>query len=293
LPSIREADLSERGKVMKAACRIIAINASFLIFACLTCAQQAAPPERLAKGVSINGYWAAPSAHAAVIKGSPYSAEEVSDRTQTLADGTHITQKPQIVKLYRDSEGRTRREWLVGASATSEGVTIVHITDPVGGFRYLLDSYNRIAHRFSTPENVNGPAKQSQENHAIPPGGAAATALQVVKPPESRTNGPEVSTESLGSQIIEGVSAEGKRVTRTFPVGMMGNDRSLVSVAENWFSSELQVTVLSKNCDPRMGESSARLRNIERSEPDPALFRVPPDYQIVDDNHDHAEIKIP
>lgn len=36
-----------------------------------------------------------------------------------------------------------------------------------------------------------------------------------------------------------------------------------------------------------------RLRKIERSEPDPALFRAPSDYQIVDDQHDHAEIKIP
>lgn len=40
------------------------------------------------------------------------------------------------------------------------------------------------------------------------------------------------------------------------------------------------------------GEAIVRLRNIERSEPEPALFR-PSDYQIVDDEHDHAEIKIP
>jgi len=35
------------------------------------------------------------------------------------------------------------------------------------------------------------------------------------------------------------------------------------------------------------------LQNLDRSEPDPALFRVPAGYEIVDDSRDHAEIKIP
>jgi hypothetical protein len=34
-----------------------------------------------------------------------------------------------------------------------------------------------------------------------------------------------------------------------------------------------------------------RLQNINRSEPDPALFRVPSDYQIVDENGDRVQIK--
>ena len=252
----------------------------------------AASSERLPNGIRVNGYWSAPPAHTAVVKGAPYSAEEMTDRTQTLADGTHITQNTQIVRLYRDSEGRTRREWFVGSRDPSEGVMIVQIIDPVSGFRYLLDSYNHIAHRFAPPEKANEPVRYSQEAHVVAQG-ANATALQAVKPPTARTNPPEVSTESLGSQVMEGVSAEGKRVTRTFPVGTMGNDRPLVTVTESWFSPDLKGYVLTKTSDPRTGESIVRLRNIERSEPDAALFRAPPDYQIVDDEHDHAEIKIP
>ena len=154
--------------------------------------------------------------HRPVVNGAPYSAEEVTDRTQTLADGTHITQNTQIVRLYRDSEGRTRREWFVGSSNPSEGVMIVWIM-PVSGFRYLLDSYNHIAHRFAPPEKTNDPVRYSQEAHVVMQG-ANATALQAVKPPTARTKAPEVSAESLGSQVMEGVSAEGKKVTRTFPV---------------------------------------------------------------------------
>ncbi len=40
--------------------------------------------------------------HRPVVNGAPYSAEEVTDRTQTLADGTHITQNTQIVRLYKE-----------------------------------------------------------------------------------------------------------------------------------------------------------------------------------------------
>ncbi len=173
----------------------------------------------------------------------------------------------------------------------SEGVMIVWII-PVSGFRYLLDSYNHIAHRFAPPEKTNDPVRYSQEAHVVMQG-ANATALQAVKPPTARTKAPEVSAESLGSQVMEGVSAEWKKVTRAFPVGTMGNDGPLVSVTETWFSPDLKEYVLTKTSDPRTGESIVRLRNIERSEPDPALFRAPSDYQMVDDEHDHAEIKIP
>jgi len=77
----------------------------------------------------------------------------------------------------------------------------------------------------------------------------------------------------------------------TFPIGMKGSDRHLSSVMKSWFSTEIRITVLPKNSDPRMGESVMQLRNIDRSKPDPALFRVPPDDQVVADNGE-AEIKI-
>jgi hypothetical protein len=60
---------------------------------------------------------------------------------------------------------------------------------------------------------------------------------------------------------------------------------------ESWLSPDLKITVLMKNSDPRMGESTMRLRNIDRSEPDPALFRMPSDYKIVNENGEF-EMKI-
>ena len=230
--------------------------------------------------------------HGPVVTGAPYSAEEVSDHTQTLADGTHITQKTQMSKVFRDSEGRTRKERPIfrGMNSTFDDLMTVEIVDPVSGFSYILDPYNHVAHRFAPPEGHKGPARYVEESRAVPQG-AKPTPNSHATPASPQTDRPEVSTESLGSEIIEGVNAEGQKTTRTLPIGMMGNDRPLVSVMESWFSPALRITVLTKNSDPRMGESVTRMRNIDRSEPDPALFGVPADYQIVDDNGE-AEIKI-
>ena len=240
----------------------------------------------------------APPLHAQVVTGAPYSAEEVSEQTQTLADGTHIAQETQITKRYRDSEGRTRTErpWFMGsANSELDDVKIVEINDTVSGFRYILDTYNRVAHRFSRPEsaeNASAPARYTQEARALPQPTTPAPARQTQAATPPRSAGPEMSNESLGTQVIEGVSVEGNRFTRTFPVGSVGNDRPIVSVSESWFSTDLKITVLSKNSDPRSGERITRMKNISRSEPDPALFRPPADYQVIDENSERVEIKI-
>ncbi|HEV2802731.1 MAG TPA: energy transducer TonB [Pyrinomonadaceae bacterium] len=86
--------------------------------------------------------------------------------------------------------------------------------------------------------------------------------------------------ESLGKQLIEGVEAEGTRTTVTFPAGMIGNERAINIVSERWYSPELQTVVLSKHSDPRFGETTYRLTNINRGEPSRTLFEVPSDYTV-------------
>lgn len=181
---------------------------------------------------------------------------------------------------------------VMGMGSNSEDVIFVEIVDPVSGSRYILDAYNHVAHRFPPPEKSGEPVGYSQTVRAVPQAATSAPTGQAVNPPPPQANRPENVTESLGNQVIEGVMVEGKKTTTTFPIGMMGNDRPLVRTSEFWYSSELKIEVLLKNSDPRMGESTMRLQNIDRSEPDPGLFRVPPDYQIVDETGDRVEIKI-
>lgn len=86
--------------------------------------------------------------------------------------------------------------------------------------------------------------------------------------------------ESLGKQVIEGVEAEGKRSTMTIPAGAIGNERAIEIVSESWYSPELQTVILSKRNDPQTGETTFRLTNIRRGDPDASLFQVPADYTV-------------
>ena len=91
----------------------------------------------------------------------------------------------------------------------------------------------------------------------------------------------ETRTEELGTQNIEGVDAEGTRTITTIPAGAIGNERAIEITYEKWYSKELQLVVMSKHNDPRYGEQTYRLTNINRSEPDPSLFTPPQGYRLV------------
>ena len=87
-------------------------------------------------------------------------------------------------------------------------------------------------------------------------------------------------TESLGTQVIEGVKAEGTRITETIPAGSIGNDQLIQIVTERWNSPDLQMVVMSKRSDPRQGETTFRLTNNNRADPAATLFEVPADYTL-------------
>jgi hypothetical protein len=84
----------------------------------------------------------------------------------------------------------------------------------------------------------------------------------------------------LGSRDFEGVRADGKRTSYTIPAGEVGNRNPITVTSESWYSPDLQVTVYSKQSDPRTGDSIYRLANVKRIEQPLSLFRVPEDYAI-------------
>ena len=240
-----------------------------------------------------------------VVKGLPYSAEAVTEVTQTLNDGNRIVRK-STASIYRDSEGRTRREQTlnsIGPFATSgDAPQTLFINDPVAGVNYVLDPRTRTARKIQLPRIIESLAPGARTEFRIEekvlqgappagaPGGAAAPGARVMVfengegagPGTFNTAkpGPKPKTESLGKQMIEGVEAEGTRTTITIPAGEIGNERPIQIVTERWYSPELQTLVMSKHSDPFVGDSVYRLTNINRNEPARSLFEVPADYKI-------------
>lgn len=202
-----------------------------------------------------------------VVTGAPYSAQVSRQFTQTLADGTHI-QRASTASVARDSQGRTRTEETVSsigalAASSSTSRTTVFIHDPVASMSYVLDPN---AHTVRQQQIRARPQFQGQ-----PPAGVPAARARA---------GMNVTTEDLGTQVIQGLSATGKRVTRVISAGTAGNDRDIQVVTETWSSPDLQVVVMSKTIDPRFGESVYQLTNVTRAEPDATLFSVPSGYTV-------------
>ena len=212
-----------------------------------------------------------------VVKNAPYSADIVTETTQTLTDGNHIRQS-STAKVYRDTEGRTRREQslnaLGGLAPSSNLPQVVFINDPVAGFNYALNPQNRTATKSAWARpGRGGQAPGSSQQMARLRQGRGGAARQNIK------------TESLGRQTIEGVPADGTRTTMTIAAGQWGNEQPIQIVTERWYSPDLQTVVLSKRTDPRMGETVSKVTNISRSEPPNSLFEPPADYKVAEAGH--------
>jgi hypothetical protein len=211
-----------------------------------------------------------------IVKNAPFSADIVTESTQNLPDGNHI-HRTNSVKLYRDSEGRTRREQspnLNGLTTNANMPALVFIHDPVAGVSMALNANDKTGTRSTfTPNAGRGPRP-----HTDSPNGASSQ--QTARPRRNPANDPNLKTESLGTKSFDGVIAEGKRTTMTIPAGQIGNDQPLQIVNETWYSSELQAVVYQKHSDPRNGDTITRFSNISRTEPAKTLFEAPSDYKV-------------
>jgi hypothetical protein len=220
------------------------------------------------------------------VKGSPYSAQIVTEHTQTLTDGNTISQK-QGGALYRDSEGRTRREQALGpigpVPADASSPDLIFINDPVAGVSYVLDASRKTAQKI--------PLAQGRLARPVTVAAAAPLGEGFAPDPEVRINLQSTNVrlgvktaaqpsaqESLGTKVIEGVQAEGTRTTMTIAAGQIGNKLPIQTVTERWYSPQLKATVLITTDDPMMGRTVYQLTNISLAEPPAALFEVPSDY---------------
>ena len=251
---------------------------------------QKQPPAQQAPFKWLNFYFGRPL-EGKVVKGMPYSAEIVTETVQTLGDGNRIVHR-STSRVYRDSEGRVRRE-----DDGGKGIASITISDPVANKSYTLDLANRTASEtpgLRTFMGYFGSFEGTRLTYGYTPlrsfFGTARNAgsgtqndytLALGRGQKTRGSRDEYVEEQLANRTIEGVVASGIRRTTTIPQGAIGNEQPIKIVSEEWTSVDLQVLVLTDVNDPQTGRSTYRLTNINRAEPAPALFNVIGDYKIV------------
>jgi hypothetical protein len=278
--------------------------------------------------------------HGKVVKNAPYSAEAVSEQSQTLTDGNQIVNKTSTMS-YRDSAGRTRQE----VRNASGAVRTITINDAAEGTTWILNPETKTATKIGPRSELAQIAAEKarlgaekgrlagekaririEEMHKE--GGAPHEEIIIKRVERNEAEAGQrirenvriqvsknmmgahqqmagldrlerlspmiagafgdmkwstkASTKDLGSKDIDGVKANGKLRSYEIPAGEIGNRNPIVVSTETWYSPELQVTLLSKRSDPRLGERSYRLSGLKREEPAASLFTVPSDYTVRD-----------
>lgn len=227
-----------------------------------------------------------------LVRDAPFFATQIIETTEDLADGNTAI-KTSTSMIYRDSKGRTRRDLFLpqpGSAAGKASPTTSIINDPILGFSYRLDHRSNLARRavFVIPRNDTRDSSSNSGRQEAAPGGRVlpmpnASGGESGLRAGAGENLPGMKTEELGTRDVEGVMAEGTRISMTVPQGTIDNHQPLEIVMERWYSPTLHTVVLVKRNDPRRGATTYRLTGIKREDPAAALFMVPRDYRIYDE----------
>src|SRR5262249_45825091 len=158
--------------------------------------------------------------------GMPYTAEYKTTSVHKLANGVTIT-RSSTYRQARDSEGRTCTEQSLGFGEANINGKFVSVIDPVS---HTILHWNtsvpevNVTHLLS-PDEMRAhaeSAKAQRTSSAFASG--SSTGLMTVRPvQQTEPNHSSMQRESLGSKTINGVVAQGERITITMPVGLIGN----------------------------------------------------------------------
>jgi hypothetical protein len=159
--------------------------------------------------------------------------------------------------VYRDHAGRLRMEQHVD-TPDGESLALVYLVDPVARSIALLLVNEKVATYFVKPGSQSGPLNVGfpTVGQALPEGNWRAT------------------TEVLGTRTIEGIEVQGTRVVQT-----SDDQFALTAARESWSSPSLRMTLVEEASGPGW-KHTAKLENVDRKEPAPGLFVIPPDYTI-------------
>jgi hypothetical protein len=178
-------------------------------------------------------------------------------------------------RYYRDSSGRVRVEQVGFAEDRQDGpprTTFITIDAAPGRSVVTLDPLRRIVRPQS--RGILGRMFNGGSSFAIPVDALRFRFRAYVAPVSYGW------VDLLGNRQIAGIETTGRRAVTPIPAGRVGNARPQEIVDERWASPELNVVIYARTSDPVTGVFEYRLTNINRAEPSPDLFVVPPDYTM-------------
>jgi hypothetical protein len=206
------------------------------------------------------------------VPSAPFSGVINVERLIVQPDGSVASFK-STRDIHRDSQGRIYNEvrtLLPVSSSEPPQIVSILLYDPQTRISTTLYPRDR---KF-TSGTVNRPPA------TVPPALLYASPTGQSLPPSEFAN-----EEDLGIQELSGLSVRGVRETQTIPADKSETGQDIVITDEYWYSNDLSINMRIKHVDPRKGSVTMTVTQVTRTEPDAALFEIPPGYQDVRLNH--------
>lgn len=192
--------------------------------------------------------------------GLPISFEQIEERRAKAVSGSSAVDFVIHARTVRDSDGRRRVESESQHGASGSRSSQILITDPTNNTIVILLEDTKTALRM--PSLDSSQSKVFSTDSPLDPG-----------EPQFEW---KVTEEDLGRRAVEGIEFTGRRFNY-----VAQEDRGVVKTSEFWYSDALAltgfITVSGLN-----HVYSVRIQNLSQAEPHPGLFRIPPDFEIMD-----------
>jgi len=201
------------------------------------------------------------------VSGQPFSAAVTIEVKRELKDGS-VWQRAATSLIARNSQGQIHNEAHafvpLGLDRNSTLIS-VHIYDPQKRLNTFLNLNTHIARQstLSREPSTAPPANWAQMDQRFRPSS-------------------NVQLGDLGTQTMEGFYVHGYRRTNTYEAQSTGTGRSIVVTDEYWYAEDIRLNLLEKHNDPRKGDFTTTVTQVNRTEPATELFVVPAGFKIVD-----------
>jgi len=219
------------------------------------------PPDYAGVRLHIPGVFVTP------ISGAPFSGSVQILSKEPLPDGT--TRIRQTVNhIARNSAGVIHNETRLLVTPGFEGeprLLSFHIYDPQTHLNTFLNPTTHIARQVFLRKPPTPPVNSTPETFV--PGASAE----------------KVVTQELGNQTVAGLLLQGTRKQRIVPAATSGTGHEVTITDDYWYSEELRVYLVIRHNDPRTGEQTVGIIDVQRGEPNPTMFQIPVDYKVVDE----------
>jgi hypothetical protein len=220
-----------------------------------------------------------------IVANNPFQAEMAITRSGPPELRSALEQSPLVqrpLSVARDTQGRVRIERVGGEFQHENGPEAgtkvqehtITICDPVAETLTRINTMNATA----TIIRSRPSAPRSSD---LQPATKRTFCSSRLLSDHAREH---LQVEDLGTQTIEGIEARGERITLPMLAATSGEESlSGASTTERWCSDSLSALVLTINANSKTGrKSTIAMQKIERTEPDPALFQIPPDYAVTE-----------